>query len=276
MLAERGHDVTLFEANTCVGGQVSLAALSPRRRDLIGIIDWRLDECKRLGVKIRFNHYVEPGELDRSDYDVVILANGGVPDINVEATGVDLAVDTWDIVSGAVKPAGEVLVYDDHGGHQSLDAIEALTATATGIEYVTRERTVAPDVGASPGAGYFAMLADNDVRVTLLHQLIGIEKRDGRLAVTLRVEGAHATSTRMVDTVVIEHGTKPDTDLYESLVPQSINRGEIVPSDLLALRPQSAVHNRDGRFVVYRIGDAVASRNIHAAILDAYRLCNAI
>ena len=87
MLAERGHDVTLFEANTCVGGQVSLAALSPRRRDLIGIIDWRLDECKRLGVKIRFNHYVEPGELDRSDYDVVILANGGVPDITWEATG---------------------------------------------------------------------------------------------------------------------------------------------------------------------------------------------
>ena len=78
----------------------TLAALSPRRRDLIGIIDWRLDECNRLGVKIRFNHYVEPGELDRSDYEVIVLANGGVPDINVEATGLGLAVDTWDIVSG--------------------------------------------------------------------------------------------------------------------------------------------------------------------------------
>ena len=66
------------------------------------------------------------------------------------------------------------------------------------------------------------------------------------------------------------------TDLYESLAPHSINHGEIVPADLLALRAQSAVHNPDGTFVVYRIGDAVASRNIHAAILDAYRLCNAI
>jgi 2,4-dienoyl-CoA reductase-like NADH-dependent reductase (Old Yellow Enzyme family) len=276
VLAERGHHVTVFEANTCAGGQVSLAALSPRRRDLIGIIDWRLDECKRLGVDIRLNHYVGPGELDRSDFEVIILANGGVPDINVEATGLDLAVDSWDIISGAVKPAGEVLVYDDHGGHESLDAVEALTATATGIEYVTMGRTVAPDVGSSPAAGYFAMLADNDVRVTLLHQLIGIEKRDGRLAVTLRVEDAHTTSTRIVDTAVIEHGTKPDTDLYDSLAPQSINRGEIVVSDLLALQPQSAVHNPSGRFALYRIGDAVASRNIHAAILDAYRLCNAI
>jgi N-methyl-L-proline demethylase len=276
VLAERGHNVTLFEANTTAGGQVSLAALSPRRRDLIGIIDWRLDECKRLGVTMRFNHVVEPAELDRSDFDVIILANGGVPGINVEATGLDLAVDTWDVLSGAVKPTGDVLVYDDHGGHQSLDAIEALTPTAGSVEYVTPGRTVAPDIGSSSAAGYFAMLADNDVRTTVLHQLIGIEKQGGRLHVTLQVELAHKPTLRVVDTVVIEHGTKPDTDLYDSLAPKSINRGQIVLADLLALRPQSAMHNPDGRFVVYRIGDAVASRNIHTAILDAYRLCSAI
>jgi 2,4-dienoyl-CoA reductase-like NADH-dependent reductase (Old Yellow Enzyme family) len=276
VLAERGHQVTLFEANTAVGGQVSLAALSPRRRDLIGIIDWRLDECKRLGVDLRLNHYVEPGELDHAGYDVIILATGGLPDITIDATGVNLATDTWDIITGAVNPAGDVLLYDDHGGHQSLDAVEVLTKTATSIEYVTMGRTVAPDVGSSPAAGYFAMLADYDVRVTVLHQLIGIEKRDGRLAVTLQVEDAHSTTTRTVDTVVIEHGTTPDTVLYDALTTASINQGEIVLADLLALRPQSAVHNLESKFVVYRIGDAVASRNIHAAILDAHRLCNAI
>ena len=58
--------------------------------------------------------------------------------------------------------------------------------------------------------------------------------------------------------------------------PASINHGDINIPDLLALRPQSARHNPHGRFVLYRIGDAVTSRNIHAAILDAYRLCNAI
>ena len=143
-----------------VAGRVVTSA-----RDLIGIIDWRLDECKRLGVKIRFNHYVEPGELDRSDNDVVILATGGVP-TSTWTPPASAARDTWDIISGAVKPAGEVLVYDDHGGHQSLDAIEALAATATGIEYVTRSAPLLR-CRASPGAGYFAMLADNDVRVTL-------------------------------------------------------------------------------------------------------------
>lgn len=276
VLAERGHSVTLFEANAAVGGQIALAALSARRRDLIGIVDWRLDECKRLGVDLRLNHYVEPGELADAGYDVVILATGGLPDIEIGATGTDLAIDTWDVLSGAAKPRGEVLLYDDHGGHQALDAVEAMTATASNIEYVTEGKTVAPDVGSSPGVAYFAMLAENNVRMTPLHQLVGIAKHDGRLAVTLRVEDAAVTSTRIVDTVVIEHGTRPDNDLYDSLVPQSTNYGEIGLADLLTQRPQSVSHNPEGSYRLYRIGDAVASRNIHTAILDAARLCNAI
>ena len=45
-----GHAVTLYEANDRFGGQVALAATSERRRDLIGIVDWRVAECRRLGV----------------------------------------------------------------------------------------------------------------------------------------------------------------------------------------------------------------------------------
>ena len=75
-------------------------------------------------MDIRHNHHVESGELDNAGYDVILLATGGMPDINIYTTGFDLAVDIWDI-SGAVKPIGNVLVYDDHGGHQSLDAVVA-------------------------------------------------------------------------------------------------------------------------------------------------------
>lgn len=277
VLAERGHEVTVYEAGSAAGGQVLLAALNPRRRDLIGIIDWRVDECKRLGVEFRYHQYVEPGDLAGAGHEVIILATGGVPDIALSADDQALAIDTWEIISGAVKPTGDVLVYDDHGGHQSLDAIDALTATAHSIEYVTPERTIAPDVGSSPAAGYFGMLADHDVRLTPLHHLSGITRSEaGRLAVALQVEGARTTRTRIVDTVVIEHGTTPDTGLYESLVPRSINGGETDFTDLIALRPQSVASNPNGDFVLHRIGDAVASRNIHAAILHAYRLCNAI
>jgi N-methyl-L-proline demethylase len=75
---------------------------------------------------------------------------------------------------------------------------------------------------------------------------------------------------------VIEHGTLPVTDLYGALVDASVNSGEINTKELLALSPQSSIHNPDGQFRIYRVGDAVSSRNIHAAILDSFRLCSAI
>jgi len=120
------------------------------------------------------------------------------------------------------------------------------------------------------------MLADNDVRTTVLHRLIGIERRGSRLAVRLQIEGAKTVAERLVDNVVVEHGTVPDPELFEALVTRSVNLGEIVVRDLLARLPQSARHNPEGEFELYRVGDAVASRNIHAAILDSFRLCCSI
>ena len=77
---------------------------------------------------------------------------------------------------------------------------------------------------------------------------------------------------REVDQVVVEHGTLPPTDLYDALRPLSVNLGEVDYAALLAGRPQAVVRNPEGTFRLFRIGDAVASRNIHAAIYDALRL----
>src|SRR3546814_11277042 len=64
------------------------------------------------------------------------------------------------------------------------------------------------------------------------------------------------------------HGTLPLDDLYFDLKPLSANLGAVDYDALTAGRPQEAVRNPDGRFRLYRIGDAVASRNVHAAIYD--------
>ncbi|MBR7540552.1 NAD(P)-binding protein, partial [Mycobacterium tuberculosis] len=48
--AVRGHRVTVLEADSAPGGQVRIAARSERRRDLIGIVDWRVQQCAKHGV----------------------------------------------------------------------------------------------------------------------------------------------------------------------------------------------------------------------------------
>jgi hypothetical protein len=75
----------------------------------------------------------------------------------------------------------------------------------------------------------------------------------------------------MVDQVVVEHGTVPVDELYFALRPGSSNQGEVDHPALIADRPQQIVRNPEGRYQLFRIGDAVASRNAHAAIYDALR-----
>jgi N-methyl-L-proline demethylase len=75
-----------------------------------------------------------------------------------------------------------------------------------------------------------------------------------------------------VDQVVVNHGTRPLDELYFELKPASTNLGAVDYGDLIVGRPQSRMDNEDGRFQLFRIGDAVAARNTHAAIYDALRL----
>ncbi|BBY22214.1 N-methylproline demethylase [Mycobacterium stomatepiae] len=274
VLGERGHRVTVFEAADAPGGQIRLAASSLRRRDLISIIEWRLAECKLLGVDIRTNCYAEADDVLAADPDVVIIATGGAPSSEFLNEGAHLVVDGWDVLCGAVHPRGQVLFYDDNGGHPGLDAVEVLVRSgAAEVEFVTPERILAPDVGGVNYPGYFKVFAEHDVRVTLNERLTAVRRKDGRFEVDLYNEYARATRHRLVDHVVVEHGTRPQDQLYFELVPGSTNLGAVDQDALLRLGSQHIASNPEGRYQLFRIGDAVASRNIHAAIYDAFRLC---
>jgi 2,4-dienoyl-CoA reductase-like NADH-dependent reductase (Old Yellow Enzyme family) len=273
VLGARGHRVVVLEAGDAAGGQIRLASSSPRRRDLIGIIDWRLAECKHLDVDIRYNTYAEADDVLAEDPDVVVVATGGIPNTEFLREGAHLVSDGWDVLSGSFKAKGEVLLFDDNGGHPGLDAAEVLARAGVDIEFVTPERTLAPDVGGVNYPGYFKVFAEHNVAVTLNERLTAVRRKDGRLEVDLYNEYAHATRQRVVDQVVVEHGTLPQDELYFSLVPGSSNLGEVDQQALLDLRPQQVRRNPGGRYQLFRIGDAVASRNIHAAVFDAYRLC---
>jgi hypothetical protein len=107
----------------------------------------------------------------------------------------------------------------------------------------------------------------------LNRRLRAIRPEGNKLAAVLYDEYARASEERLVDQVVIEHGTLPADELYFELNAQSSNRGEIDLDALLAGGPQSIVTNPNGSFQLFRVGDAVASRNIHAAIYDSLRLC---
>ena len=71
----------------------------------------------------------------------------------------------------------------------------------------------------------------------------------------------------------MEHGTLPLDDLYFSLKPNSKNIGEVDYKSLKKGMNRLIKKNIDGKYYLFRVGDAISSRNIHAAIYDSLRIC---
>jgi len=269
---ERGHEVVVYEAAPNPGGQIRLTAQNERRREMISIIDWRMAECTRLGVTFHFNTWAEADTITAENPDVVIIATGGMPDTEVLSKGNDLVVSTWDIISGDVKPGTNVLVYDDAGDHAGLQAAELIAKSGAKVEIMTPDRSFAPEVMAMNLVPYMRSMQKLDTTFTVTYRLEAVEKQGNQLIAHVGSDYGGVAKQRVVDQIVVNHGTIPLDDIYFDLKPGSSNHGEMSHDDLLAGKPQSVVRNPDGTYQLFRIGDAVSARNTHAAIYDALRL----
>jgi N-methyl-L-proline demethylase len=271
---ERGHDVTLIEAADKPGGQVRLAVQVKRRAEIIGIVDWRMSELERLNVSVRFNTYAEADDVRALDPEIVIVATGGLPGGFAIEEGAELAVSSWDILAGDAKPAEDVLLFDDNGAHPGMAAAEALVGAGARLEIVSPERYFAPEMGGLNIVPYMQTLHRAGVTITPMTRVSRLRREGNKIAVTLWSPYSEADcGERIVDQVVVEQATLPLDELYFALKEESANRGEVDYEALVEGRPQAVAVNPDGRFRLYRIGDAVAARNVHAAIYDALRLC---
>lgn len=269
---ERGHEVVVFEAANKPGGQIRLTSQSKRRHEMISIIDWRMTQCERLGVRFQFNTYAEIEEIEAENPDVVVIATGGLPHTEVLSEGNQHVVSAWDIISGDVKPGKNVLVYDDAGDHSGLQAAEIIAQTGAKVEIMTPDRAFAPEVMAMNLVPYMRSLQKLDTTFTVTFRLEAVEKTGTGFKATIGSDYGGVTKQREFDQVIVNHGVVPMDDLYFDLKPQSINGGEISHDQLLGGQPQSVQRNSDGKYQLFRIGDAVSARNTHAAIYDALRL----
>ena len=153
----------------------------------------------------------------------------------------------------------------EHG--QSLEAhAEGITAPDFRIVADAFEN------GGINHAAYAEVFHRHGVRITINSRVRSVRREGNAMVASIGSDHGPEQFERMIDQVVVEHGTLPVSELYDALRPLSLNRGEVDYAALIAGRPQTVVRNANAEFRLFRIGDAVASRNIHAAIYDALRL----
>ncbi len=269
---ERGHDVVLLEASDRTGGQILIAARAKSRRDMIGISDWLSAEVDRLGVDVRFNVFSEAEDVLSHVPDVVILATGGIPQLRLDHGGEDLAISSWDALTRSKPLTGSCLVYDETGSHSAISLAETLAADGAAVEIMTPYTEIGNALGGQTRPQYLEQLYRFGVRLSPDHKLLGL-RRDGN-ALVGSVKNMFTRDIREIsaDHVILEQGTLPVDVLFDALCSQARNRG-VTDWDALAdgmAQPEGS--NKDGAFDLYAVGDAVSSRDIHAAMFEANRI----
>jgi NADPH-dependent 2,4-dienoyl-CoA reductase/sulfur reductase-like enzyme len=247
--AKRGHKVTLLEREERLGGQVVHAARVTNRTEFGDIVRNLLHELETLDVDVRTGVAATAEAVQAESPDAVIVATGSAPDRTAipGSDGLEVA-DVTDILSGAVTPGERVLVIDRLGFHEATSTAEFMADQGCKVEVVTPTLYVGQDLGVTLDLeNWYRQARRLGIVCTPNHSVLGIE--DG-VVTALHNYSGQIRAFPKADTVVLAIHRLADDGLYHAL------KGTVAE--------------------LHRIGDCVAPRRAHAAIIEGERAGRAI
>lgn len=237
--ALRGHQVTLFDKNDKLGGQLLVADLPPYRDVITRLNQYLGRQVQKSGVQVKLRQEVTPESVAKAKPDAVVVATGAVPLIpnipGVKGKNVALASE---ILTGE-KPAGERVIIMG-GGMVGCETAEFLIQKGKKVTIVEMLEEVGADMAIIPRALIQDRLAEAGVKVETSAKVEEITAKG------VRAIRNGSPVTFEADTVVAAVGMKPVTGLAESL--------------------------KDKAPEVYAIGDCVKPQKIVDAIAEGNRI----
>ncbi len=246
--ALRGHRVVLLEREAEVGGQVLLAARAPARAEYAGILRFLARQVDKLAVDCRLRVEASVDTVLAESPDVVIIATGSSPHVP-DLRGLDgkHVVTDRDVLLDRAEVGERVVVVDDVHTQQGLSTAEYLLDRGRRVEVISRLFYAGQDVGITSIAPLYSRLFAKGVTLTPHTDLVAVE---GSAVVVANVYTRAERRIEGVDTVVLSMGSRSIDALYRTL------KGQV-----------AAVH---------AIGDCVAPRGIHQAILEGTRVARVV
>jgi 2,4-dienoyl-CoA reductase (NADPH2) len=245
--AQRGHRVTLYERQPRTGGQVAIAASVPSRAEFLDVVRNLLAECQRYGVEIKTGVEASSQMIKAAAPDAVVLATGARPQPPPWAGGHPRVVDVRDVLEGRAQPGGDVVVIDDLGFHQATSTAELLADRGCAVEIITAGMVVGQDLGITLDMETFNVRAHaKGIRQsTDLVVMAAADNGSGGVTLTLLHHPTGRQAERRCDWVVCAVHQAADDTLWHELA------GAAFPVD--------------------RVGDCLAPRRAHAAVVEGHR-----
>ena len=248
MAAVRGHRLVLFEKAAEVGGQVLLAARAPERAEYAGIVRFLAAQVRKLGVDLRLALEATPSAVLAERPDAVVVATGSHPFVPpVPGSDGKHVVTDREVLAGDANVGASVVVVDDVHTQEALSTAELLLSQGKRVEVISPLFYVGQDVGVTSIAPLYRRLFTAGVVLTPGTELRAVE---GSTVIVANVYSGLERRIEGVDTVVLAAGSRSTDALYRAL------KGQVAE--------------------LYAVGDCVAPRGVHQALLDATRVARAI
>ena len=224
--AEIGHDVTIWEKDTKLGGQLNLAAIPPDKGEIATLTRYYKAQFKNLGVKVELGKEATAASVKEMKPDVIIIASGSdtfwppIPGIDKP-----LVADARGVLAGTAKAGDKVVVIG--GGEVGMETAQLLALQGKKVTLVE----ILPAVG------------EQMVRDVFGHLMRELAKRDVEILTSTKVEEITENSVRLVgpdgqkrtlvvDTVIVATGAKPNRKVQDEL--QGLAREVYLAGDCLA------------------------------------------
>lgn len=259
--AQRGHQVTLYEAESALGGQALLAGLLPARQEFSGIVRNLAHEMEQVGVKTHIGVRVDTALVARESPDAVVLATGAKPrrpqfeDSTKDANGAaadrdretDQIVDAWQVLRGEVALGESVAIADWRADWIGIGIADLLASKGHQVRMYIN--------GYMPGQTIVQYA--RDIAVGRLHKL-GVEwtpyvrllGKDQRQVHFQHTMSGEPVVCEDVDHLVLCLGHERVADLYDSL--------------------------RDMPVELHMVGDCLTPRTAEEAVLEGMKVGRAI
>ena len=254
--AEKGHTVTLVEAQANLGGQFRLAGLQPRRAQILDLLDWYERELQRLGVSVQYNTFFDDQSVRDFNADHVILATGSLPDDEVfqrwlptlsTLPGLERG-NVWSaesIMRREARLGKNVILYDEGGHWKGVGTAWHLAEAGHSVTIVTPDAYIGKELTRTA--------ADGNTRARLAK--LGVSFRPESAITEWLGCGKGATVMSLLDRSIT---TLAATDLVFATTNQAF---DLLSAPLSDLAP-------------YLIGDAAAPRLAPFAFFEGRSIAN--
>jgi 2,4-dienoyl-CoA reductase-like NADH-dependent reductase (Old Yellow Enzyme family)/thioredoxin reductase len=237
--AQRGHEVTLYEKEPRLGGQLLLASIPPGKDSLESLTNYLTVQVKKFGVEVHLGKEVAPAMVEAANPDTVVIATG-IVSIVPEIPGMDKANVTSfeDVLTGKAEVGERVIIIG--GELVGCETAEYLVDKGKKVTIVE----ILPSLLIKEGVlGMLFQARLSQKGVTMLAGVKHQEFNDNSLSLTTK-DGDQKTIE--ADTIVIAAGATANNELWEALKDR-------VPE-------------------IHCVGDCVEPGNIYAAISGGYSI----